>query len=58
MGVIVGMLVSNSTRSGHFRSELILMTGLSVPALVPSAIGNFGRTKFEINSSASKTPPT
>src|SRR6266403_2911083 len=29
-GTIVGMLVSKTTRSGHFRSEWILMTDLSV----------------------------
>src|SRR3984893_7837076 len=59
-GTIVGMLVSKTTRSGHFRSEWILMTDLSTPVLVlsASATGNVGRAPSTTNRSASNTPPT
>jgi hypothetical protein len=55
-GTIVGRPVSNTTRSGHFRSVWIRIGGKSVPA--PSGTGIFGKTPFTTNISASKTPPT
>jgi hypothetical protein len=54
------MLVSKTTGAGHFRSEWILMTALSIFASLPpvSATDIFGATASATNSSASNTPPT
>jgi hypothetical protein len=58
-GTIVGRLVSKTTRSGHFRSDWILMPDLEGPVSALSAsTGNFGRTPLLRNNSASRTPPT
>ena len=38
-GTMVGKLLSISTRSGNFSTELILMTGLSIPLRIGSATG-------------------
>ena len=38
-GTMVGKLLSISTRSGNGSTELILMTGLSIPLRIGSAIG-------------------
>src|SRR5229473_8588652 len=58
-GTIVGRLVSKTTRSGHLRSDWILMPDLDGPAsALSTSTGNFGSTSLLRSSSASRTPPT
>jgi hypothetical protein len=57
-GVIVGRVVSNTMRSGHFRSECILITERLAAAFVRSSAGNFGKYPSTTNRSVSNAAPT
>jgi hypothetical protein len=53
---MVGKLLSMSTRSGKCSSELILMTGLSIPLRIGSATG-CGKHQLSPNSNKTRVPP-
>jgi hypothetical protein len=55
-GTIVGKLVSISTRSGKRSTELILMTGLSIPLRIGSETG-CGKHQLSPNSDTTRTLP-
>jgi hypothetical protein len=58
-GVMVGSLVSRTTFSGHFRSDLIRMTALSVISGRSGKLaGNSGKDQLAINRRTASTPPT
>jgi len=55
-GTMVGKLLSISTRSGNFSTELILMTGLSIPLRIGSATG-CGTAQLSPNSNRTRALP-
>jgi len=55
-GSMVGKLLSISTRSGNFSTELILMTGLSIPLRIGSATG-CGTNQLRPNSNRTRALP-
>jgi hypothetical protein len=55
-GTMVGKLLSISTRSGKFSTELILMTDLSIPLRIGSATG-CGTNQLSPNSNRTRAPP-
>jgi hypothetical protein len=55
-GTMVGKLLSISTRSGNFSTELILMTGLSIPLRIGSATG-CGTVQLSPNSNRTRALP-
>ena len=55
-GTMVGKLLSISPRSGNFSTELILMTGLSIPLRIGSATG-CGTNQLRPNSNRTRALP-
>jgi hypothetical protein len=55
-GTMVGKLLSISTRSGNFSTELILMTDLSIPLRIGSATGG-ATNQFSPNSNRTRALP-
>jgi hypothetical protein len=55
-GTMVGKLLSISTRSGNCSTELILMTGLSIPLRIGSEMG-CGAHQLNPNSNRTRAPP-
>jgi hypothetical protein len=55
-GTMVGKLLSISSRSGNFSTELILMTDLSIPLRIGSATGG-ATNQFSPNSNRTRALP-
>jgi hypothetical protein len=57
-GTMVGAFVSKTIRSGHLRSDFILIIGLSACSLVALRVGSIGSNQFAMNNIAKSRLPT